>query len=77
MATLPTAEEQPTVPLWDDNEPCAAKAFGIKSRMTAYRAAHDGRLPVRTLQVGVRLVVSTAELRRVLGLDKEPAKAAQ
>jgi len=66
MATLPIAEEQPTVPLW----PTAAGAIGIKSRATAYRAAHAGQLPFRTLQAGVRLVVPTIELRRVLGLDE-------
>jgi len=62
---LPTADEQPTLDLW----PTVGKALGIKSRNTAYRAAHSGRLPVRTLQVGVKLVVPTIELRRVLGLD--------
>jgi hypothetical protein len=62
---IPTAEQQPTVPLW----PTAAEAIGIKSRATAYRAAHADQLPFRTLQAGVRLVVPTVELRRALGLD--------
>jgi hypothetical protein len=67
---IPLASEQPTLPLWPD----AARALNINSRQTAYRLANTGRLPVRTIQVGPRQVVATAELRRVLGLD-EPAVA--
>ncbi len=70
---IPLPSEQPTIPLWPD----AGQALGIKSRSTAYRVAHAGKLPVRVLEVGVKLVVPTVELRRVLGLDEQPATAEQ
>jgi hypothetical protein len=71
--TIPLASEQPTVPLWPD----AAHALGIRSRQTAYRLANQGRLPVRTLQVGPKQVVPTGELRRVLQLDDPAPDVAQ
>ncbi|HEV8424298.1 MAG TPA: DNA-binding protein [Actinomycetes bacterium] len=66
------ASGQPTVPL-----ELAARAVGIKSRSTAYRAARAGKLPFRTLLVGGqgRRVVPTAELKAVLGLDPAPDAA--
>jgi hypothetical protein len=74
-SSIPTAEQAATVALW----PTAAQAVGIRSRTTAYKAAHEGRLPFRVIEIGSqgRLVVPTAELRRVLGLDPAPEPAQQ
>ena len=70
---VPLATERPTVPLFPD----AAELVGVKSRQTAYRLAHAGKLPFRTLQVGRQLVVPTAELRRALGFDDPAPEPAQ
>lgn len=45
----------------------AARALGI-GKSTAYAAARAGTFPVRTLRVGARYVVPTADLRAALGL---------
>ncbi|WP_082079748.1 DNA-binding protein [Williamsia herbipolensis] len=45
----------------------AAAALGIATS-TAYAAARSGSFPVRTIKVGSRYVVPTAELRSALGL---------
>ena len=45
--------------------PDAAAVLGI-SRAHAYDLARRGQLPVRVLHLGSRLVVPTAELRRLL-----------
>ena len=50
----------------------AAKCLGI-SRAHAYALGARGELPVRVLKLGNRMVVPTADLRRVLGLDQPPA----
>lgn len=63
---LPRAEECPTVPLW----PTAARAFNL-GRSAAYNAAERGDIP--TIRIGRRLVVPTAALRRMLGLDEVAA----
>lgn len=59
---LPAAEERPTVSVIE-----AAAALGI-SRSGAYAAAARGEIP--TIRLGARrVVVPTAALRRMLGLD--------
>jgi predicted site-specific integrase-resolvase len=45
--------------------PTAAKALGI-SRAGLYEAIRTGRSPVKTLSVGRRIVVLTADLVRVV-----------
>lgn len=49
----------------------AAAALGI-GRSTAYAAARDGSLP--TLRLSHRLLVPTAKLREMLGIEQEQAK---
>lgn len=67
MACLPDPETQPTVDLW----PTAGRALGL-GRNSTYDAAKRGDIPV--LRVGGhKLRVSTAALRRLLGLDDRPA----
>jgi excisionase family DNA binding protein len=46
----------------------AAKVLGI-GRSTAYAAAHDGSLP--TLRLSHRLLVPTAKLLTMLGVERE------
>lgn len=65
---IPDPSEQPTVELW----PTTGKAFGLGRSATYEKAARDA-LPVTILRCGGRRRVSTAELRRVLGLDLGPA----
>lgn len=60
---LPTPEESPTVPVWPD----AGKACGL-GRAAAYEAVRRGDIP--SIRFGGRLVVPTAALRRMLGLDE-------
>jgi hypothetical protein len=49
--------------------PIAAKALGIGMTL-AYNQARTGHLgPVRVIKVGTRIVVPTAELREVLGIE--------
>ena len=45
----------------------AGRALGI-SRTSAYAAIHNGTFPVRTVRIGSRIVVPTAELRELLGV---------
>jgi hypothetical protein len=61
---LPKAEEKPTVTLW----PIAGQALGL-GRSATYGAAARGQIP-GLIRIGKRWVVSTAELRRTLGLDR-------
>lgn len=65
---IPDAEQCPTVDLW----PTAGRALGL-SRSSAYLAAKRGDIP--TIRIGGRVVVPTAPLRRLLGLDT-PSHAA-
>lgn len=58
---LPTAAERPTLTI-----PEAGHYVGL-GRSAAYEAARRGELP--TLRFGGRLVVPTAKLRALLGLD--------
>ena len=60
---LPLPEDAPTVDLW----PTAGKAYGI-SRSLTYELASRGEFP-GLIKMGSRYRVSTAELRRVLGLE--------
>jgi predicted DNA-binding transcriptional regulator AlpA len=52
--------------------PDAAQVLGI-SRAHAYALAKRGELGVRVLRLGNRFVVPTAELRREVGLEADPA----
>lgn len=58
---VPTADEQPTMPVEE-----AGRYFGL-GRTSAYEAARRGDLP--TIRFGRRVVVPTAQLRKLLGLD--------
>lgn len=60
--TLPDAEAVPTMDLWPDT----GTLLGL-SRKSTYGAAKRGEIP--TLRFGRRLVVPTARLRQLLGLD--------
>jgi excisionase family DNA binding protein len=65
IATLhgvPSPEEQPTMRLW----PEAGTILGL-SRSSTYEAVQRGEIPV--LRFGRRIVVPTAALRKMLGLD--------
>ena len=62
MAQLPTAEQQPTMTIW----PETGKALGL-SRSATYDAANRGEIP--SIRIGRRLLVPTAQLRSMLGLD--------
>jgi hypothetical protein len=59
---VPDPEVQPTMPVWPDT----GEILGL-SRQSAYGAARRGEIP--TLRIGRRLVVPTAKLRQLLGLD--------
>jgi excisionase family DNA binding protein len=61
---LPDPEECPTVPLW----PTAGHALGI-SRSTAYEMVAQGQMP-GVIRAGRLIRISTAALRRHLGLDE-------
>lgn len=63
---IPTPQQQATVTV-----EFAGEALGI-SRGLAYDAARRGDLP--TIRVGRRLLVPTAALRRMVGLDVEVAQ---
>ena len=69
MTALPLPEEQPTVPLWADDRPCAGRALGL-GRASSYEAARRGEIP-GLLVFGRRMVVATAALRQALGLAYE------
>ena len=62
--SIPTAESQPLLDLY----PEAADHLGI-GRTVAYRMAREGTFPIEVLEVGGRLKVRTADLRRYVGLD--------
>jgi excisionase family DNA binding protein len=61
LPPLPDPVEQPTLTVEE-----AGRYLGI-SRPTAYSAARNGTLPV--LRVNRRMLVPTASLRRLLGID--------
>lgn len=65
-AGLPDPEEVPTLELW----PTVGKALRL-GRSGTYEAARRGEIP--TIRFGRRVVVPTAALRRLLGLeDRQP-----
>lgn len=49
--------------------PAAADALGISKTM-AYKLVADGEFPCRTFRLGARIVVATADLRTLLGVDQ-------
>lgn len=61
MASLPAPQDTPTLTVEQ-----AAEALGI-SRGSAYEAVNRGEIP--SLRIGRRLVIPTAALWRMLGLD--------
>lgn len=61
LPPLPAAADRPTLTVEE-----AGRYLGI-SRPTAYEAANNGTLPV--LRVNRRLLVPTAQFRRLLGID--------
>lgn len=62
---VPEPTERPTVTVDE-----AAQILGI-SRSSAFSAVRRGDIP--SLQIGRRLVVPTAALRRMLQLDADPS----
>lgn len=52
--------------------PEAGVCFGL-GEAQSYALARQGEFPVRTIKLGARLRVPTAEVRRELGLPVEPA----
>jgi excisionase family DNA binding protein len=62
MTQLPDPTSRPTVSVDD-----AAAILGV-ARVTAYEAVHAGQIP--SIRVGRRILVPTAALRRLLGLDE-------
>ena len=64
LKALPTPDQQPTLNVW----PETGQILGL-SRGAAYQAVERGEIPV--IRVGRRLLVPTAALRRMLGLDVE------
>lgn len=78
MATATATRRKPRTPLTpmacpDPNvQPVltvieAGRVLGLRSRASAYKAAHTGDIPV--IRVGKRLMVPTADLRKMLGLS--------
>ena len=63
MKAIPSADEQPTVPLW----PTTGQALGL-GRSATYAAAERGEIP--TIRLGGRIIVPTAALRQLLQLDQ-------
>jgi hypothetical protein len=58
-------------------DPVVPVAFGI-SRSAAYRALAAGQLPIRTLRLGRKLIVTRADLMAALGIrDVQPIQAAR
>ena len=66
---LPDAETRPVVPVW----PTAGRALGL-GRSATYDAAERGDIP--TIRIGRRILVATAALRQMLGLDATRGDAA-
>lgn len=59
-------KDRPTVAWW----PTAGKALGFRSRSATYRAIERGEIPV--IRFGERrIVVPTAELLRLIGVDPQ------
>lgn len=64
--TVAQLRATPTCEVWHTERPNAAGALGIGRRL-AYAMASDGRLP--TIRLGRRLVVPTAKLLILLGVE--------
>jgi excisionase family DNA binding protein len=64
---VPTAEERPTLNVW----PETGRLLGL-SKAATYAAVQSGELPA--IRVGRRLLIPTAKLRRMLGLDDDAPK---
>lgn len=58
---LPSPEDQPTISVEE-----AGEALGV-SRSAAYLGVRSGEIP--SIRIGRRIVVPTAALRKLLGLD--------
>lgn len=58
-------EADPTVPMW----PTAGQALGM-SRTTAFKLAKEGEFPVRLLRLGSAIRVPTADLLKLLGIER-------
>ncbi|MFF4779439.1 helix-turn-helix domain-containing protein [Microtetraspora fusca] len=57
----PDPEVQPILTV-----PEMGQILGLRSRAAAYKAVHSGDIPF--IRVGKRLMIPTAELRKMLGL---------
>ncbi|MBO1417406.1 helix-turn-helix domain-containing protein [Streptomyces sp. FH025] len=68
VPALPDPQVQPTMTV-----PEAGRLFGLE-RAASYNAARRGDIP--TITVGRRLLVPTAKLRVLLGLDAQAADTA-
>lgn len=66
---MPTLEN-PTMSIRD-----AAPLLGV-SASTAYAAVRAGTFPVPVIHIGGRIVVPTAPLRKLLGIDSDMPKEA-
>ncbi len=73
-ATGMTLAQARSLPATTDVE-VAAQAFGI-SRAGAYESIRTGRFPVKTIRVGHRIRVLTADLIRVLEGEEGGGNAA-
>ena len=62
LVALPRPEQRPTLNVW----PETGQILGL-SRQATYNAVERGEIP--TIRVGRRILVPTASLRRMLGLD--------
>jgi hypothetical protein len=56
-------------------DPVVPAAFGL-SRSAAYRALAAGQLPIRTLRLGHKLIVTRADLMAALGVEEAPPSPA-
>jgi hypothetical protein len=63
---VPDPEDRPTLPVWPD----VGHFLGL-SKVSTYDAVARGEIP--TIRIGRRLLVPTAALRRLLGLDAPAA----
>lgn len=66
-ATIPDPSQMPTLTV-----DAVARILHV-SRASAYQAVHQGELP--SLRMGRRILVPTAKLRRLLGLDGDHDRA--
>jgi excisionase family DNA binding protein len=62
---VPTADERPTLSVME-----AGRLLGL-SKASIYHAVQSGEVP--SIRVGRRLLIPTASLRKMLGLDDDPS----